>query len=62
MVQLTEKEKYEIIFRVEINKQSLREISKEMNINRSTVTKWINIKMKEILKECLDQDEKKFDS
>ncbi len=40
MVQLTEKQKYEILFRVDINNQSLRKISEEMNINRLTVTKW----------------------
>ena len=41
MVQLTEKQKYEIIFRNEINKQSMNAISKDMKITRETLTKWI---------------------
>jgi len=42
MVQLTEKQKYEIIFRSEINSDSSRKISQDMKINRITVTKWLD--------------------
>ena len=41
MVQMTEKQKYEIIFRNEVNKQSMNAIAKDMNITRETVTKWV---------------------
>jgi transposase len=41
MPQLSEKHKYEIIFRHDINKESMRNISKNMNINRLTISKWI---------------------
>ena len=41
MVQMTEKQKYEIIFRNEVNKQSMNAIAKDMNIIRETVTKWV---------------------
>jgi len=40
MVQLTEKQKYEIIVRDELN-QSSRYIANEMKINRKSVLKWI---------------------
>ena len=38
---MTEKQKYEIIFRNEVNKQSMNAIAKDMNITRETVTKWV---------------------
>ena len=41
MVQLNDKQRYEIIIRNE-QKQSSRQIAKEMNINKNTVNKWIN--------------------
>ncbi len=42
MSQLTDKQKYEIIFRKDINKESFRTIAINMDINRATVTKWYN--------------------
>ena len=41
MVQLTEKQKYEIVVKHEMDLNNV-EISKEMNINRGTVINWIN--------------------
>jgi transposase len=40
-MQLLDKQKYEIIVKYELN-QSMRMISKNMNINLKTVSKWIN--------------------
>lgn len=42
MVQLTEAQKYEIVFRHTINHESIRKISLEMRINRISITKWLN--------------------
>ena len=42
MAQLTEAQKYEIVFRHTINYDSIRKISLEMKINRISVTKWLN--------------------
>lgn len=39
-MQLREKQKYEIIFLYERNYTNIK-ISKEFNINKNTVTKWI---------------------
>jgi len=41
MVQLTEKQKYEIIVKHEMGMNNV-EISKTMNINRGTVINWLN--------------------
>jgi hypothetical protein len=40
MSQLTDKQKYEIVFRKDINNESLRSISTTMDINRASATKW----------------------
>ena len=42
MVQLTDAQKYEIVFRHTINHESNRKISLEMKINRISVTKWLD--------------------
>lgn len=42
MAQLTDAQKHEIVFRKNINKESFRAISDNMEINRATVTKWYN--------------------
>lgn len=41
MPQLTEKQKHEIVFRNELMDMSIVNIAKEMNINRKTVSKWL---------------------
>ena len=41
MVQLTEKQKYEIVIKKEMGLNNT-DIAKNMNINRRTVIKWVN--------------------